>query len=268
MNRKIRDKVHAMANLWAGCLLLMGASALGGCRGNPSEAAGPESTTPAPPKVTAARVSLDVREADPLSADVWRNAAWTIFIAPMNTSATTPATRAAVLYDPANLYVAFICRKSPVADASSTDAVTLFLDTWGEGKELLEVSLDAAARVPVCTWHRSTKAAQPLENGAPDMTVPTNHYPDFKLSSAWSVVREGEEEGQAVWSAVLAIPLADLPVPLRAAASPGAHWKVNLVRTIKSTGGGNRLLQSNLSPIYINAQPVSPYRLADLELGQ
>jgi hypothetical protein len=263
-----------LASRWrllAAMVLVAGSSVqLMGCKGNTTSAAGVGRVVGKPPVVRAMTIQGDAAHADPLNAAIWQdsqNGPWLSLTAPTNTTRMTTRTEAKVLFDDQMLYVAFINEQEVTTTSAlgARDQVALFLDTTpaGKGMEMMEISVDSAGGPAVCTWIRSATPAVPLDDGSPDLGHPVSLIPNVSVPGLVSQVREGTKDGHAIWTAVIAVPINNLPLPLRTSALANARWKFNLVRTVK-TGGG--VLQSNLSPIQVNAQPVSPYRMADLEL--
>lgn len=253
---------------------LLGAVSLaltvGGCNGN-STSASPTTRPPVgiPPTVTAYFAPENVRTADPLGPGAWRSAAWTTLTAPANTLRTTATSRAAVLFDATTLYVAFINHRQPPAAVSLKDGVSLYLDTrtGADGREMIKVSVDATGE-PSCTWVRMSAPPAVRPDGSPDLGHPVSTIPDVTIPGLTARVGEGSFDGSPVWTAVVAIPLKTLPLPLRTSATPGAHWKFNLMRSVVTDWGTPRAeqLQANLSPVYVGAQEFAPNRLAELVL--
>jgi len=262
--------IFSPARLLAAALLTASTLSLfAGCKGNTTSAAMPERAIGTPPSVRAYPATGDIRAADPLSSPIWRNAPWLNLGAPANTTRTTALTSAAVLFDPGTLYVAFISEKQPTP--VSRDLVSLYLDTTSaaSGTEMVKIAVDEAGD-STCTWIRTSSAAERRPDGSPDFSHPVTSIPDVQLTGLWSRVGEGSHNGARVWTAVVAIPLKNLPLPLRASGNPGTHWKFNLIRNVVSGGGTPRVeqLQANLSPVHVGAQEFAPYRLADLVLAQ
>jgi hypothetical protein len=259
-----QTRIAAAALLAAASLSL-----LAGCKGNTTSAANLNRTVGAPPTVAARLATGDVQSADPLSSDLWRNATWMTLTAPANTARTTATSRAAILFDAANLYVAFVNVKQPTLDTSLRDAVSLYLDTTaaGDGREMIKVSVDAQGQ-PSCTWVRMASPPEQRPDGSPDLAHPVSTLPNQKIVGLWAKVGEGTMDGVPAWTAVVAIPLRNLPTPLRTTATAGAHWKFNLLRNVVSGLGTARAeqLQANLSPVYVGAQEFAPYRMAELVL--
>ncbi len=256
----------------AALLALVASAALfAGCKGNTTAAALPEPTVGKPPTIRATRLPSDhtddLRTKDPIANSLWQTAHWSHFVPPINAAGTTPPTTGAFLYDDAALYIAFVCQKSGTISGDAADTVSVYLDPHNEGKELLQISVNLETRASQATWYRSTLTAQPLENGAPDLALPIDRYPNVSLKGLSCDLRETTKNGVPEWTAVLAIPFRSLPGPLQAAPSESHPWKVNLIRTLCVVNNGRRVpqVQSNLSPVYMDAQYVSPYRLAELQ---
>jgi hypothetical protein len=261
-----RKNLHPFSLLFGGAILAC-APFLGGCKGNTTAAALPERIIPPPPVVTAYRTNYDPFDADPLSSETWNDAHWLIFTAPSNTTRSTAPTQAALLFDPSRLFVAFICEKEPLTDVAQ-DAVSMYLDTTsaGDGTEMIRVSVDSSGH-PSCTWIRSAVPAERRDDGSPDFGHPFSVIPNVQIAGLTAHVSQGMYNGKPAWTAVMAIPMRSLPLPLRTSVSPGAHWKFNLMRTIIAGEGGERI-QSNLSPVFVAGQEFAPYRLADLLLSE
>jgi len=253
------------AALWGVALIAVACAApLAGCKNNSSSAATVEHRAGKPPVVVAQFAPDSLLDAGPLSSPAWQNAAWSPLIAPANTSRTTAPTKAAVLFDAATLYVAVISALPTAPDPAGPDAVSLFLDTKGDGRELLQVSADSAGTTR-CAWIRSNVAIEPLDDGSPNLGYPLDVRPAYQLAGLNAQIRTGVFEGQPVWTLTLAVPVAGMPALMQVPPANDAHWKFNILRTYLADGAGQRaVMQSNLSPVYINAQTVSPYRMADL----
>jgi hypothetical protein len=260
-----QNLVRGCALLGATLMAVAGVTLLPGCKGNTSAAAGVDRRTGKPPVVVAraAGVSDGAGPADPLSSDVWREAEWWPLVAPANTLRTTPASRAAVLYDAGTLYVAVINELPAAGREAAQDTISLYVDTAGAGKEVLQVTTDARGATH-CAWIRSSIPVGPLEDGSPDIGHPLDIRPDLQVPGLAARVGEGLVEGRAAWTAVFSVPVAGLPPLMQIAPGTGVHWKFNVLR--KMTRGGEHT-QSNLSPVYVNAQAVSPYRMAELDFA-
>jgi hypothetical protein len=242
------------------------AALLSGCKGNTTSAATSGNGAPSPPPIVMAdRAPTSPLKADPLTDPQWLHADWAAFTAPANAARTTAPTRAAVLYDAANLYVAAICDNP----ASLHDQLAVFLDTTATGKEFIEITVDQAGQ-PAATWYRAAVAPTPHDDGSPNFAFPMGKIPDVSVPGMTAQVGAGQFQGRPAWTLVLAIPLKALPVPLIATPTPGAHWKLNILRTLaapsSTTASGSETLQSNLSSVYLGAQRVAPYRMAELNL--
>jgi len=246
------------------------AALLGGCKGNTTSAAIVEHRVGQPPIVIAQRATEDMRQADPLSSPAWQRAMMPLN-APANTPRTTAPTRGAVIYDDKTLHVAFICEKPTHTGGSAAecrDVVSLYIDPLSTGTELFQITVDSTGQAR-CVWSRCSEPAEPLEDGSPNLGLPVSVTLDVPVKGLWTKIGEGMDKGNAVWTAQLALPVAGLPTKLQVKPEVGTHWKFNLVRTFTTMNGKLPLdqAQANLSPFYVNAQAVSPYRLAELDFG-
>lgn len=244
-----------------------GVALLSGCKGNSTSAAILEKAVTPPPTMTAAPASGAPALADPLAELPWVVTGFAPFVSPLNTDRSTAPARAAVLYDANTLYVAFVC--DTAGAAPDQDTVSVYLDSTaaGDGTNMAQVTIRHTGETHF-TWVSSTTPAARRADGTPNFTHPLVLRPDFPVVGLAVKIRDAQDHGHKVWSAVVAIPLRQLPLPLRATAQPGARWKVNLLRTVNTdVAGSKQLLQSNLSPVFVNAQAVSPYRMADLFLS-
>jgi hypothetical protein len=244
------------------------AALLGGCKNNTSSAATPERRVGKPPVVRPQFAQGPLCDADPVSSPVWRAAAWWALAAPANTARTTAPAQGAVLFDEDTLYVAVINDLPPFTDADSRDAVALFLDTKGEGKELLQVTVDSSGQTQ-CAWIRTGAAIEPLADGSPNLGYPLDVRPNYPLAGLGVQVRQGVFEGRPVWTAVLAVPVAGMPALMQVLPAKDTHWKFNVLRMyMVGTGSRGDVMQANLSPVYVGAQAVSPYRMAELDFAR
>ncbi|HEY4330619.1 MAG TPA: hypothetical protein VGN88_12845, partial [Phycisphaerae bacterium] len=152
------------------------------------------------------------------------------------------------------------------------DVASIFLDTLTTGTEFLQVSINSTGTTE-CTWFRTSTAATPLDDGNPNMGHPVTATPKLAIKGLWSSVSTGTQDDKAVWTAQIALPIAGMPQRLQVQPLPNTTWKFNLLRLATprdiapGTGGRADQLQSNLSEVFPNAQPVSPYRLADLQFS-
>jgi hypothetical protein len=254
-------------------LVLIGTAALWAVHwGNMSSAAIPEHVISEPPTVVASAVpDAAGREelSDPLVGDAWNHAHWWTLSAPANTTRTTLPTRAAILYDSSTLYAAFVSEKA--ATPPSRDAVCVYLDSTatgqgaGEGTEFVRISVDSSGQA-ACTWLRISIPVEKRADAAPNMAQPVLTIPGVPIKGLEVKVSNATDRRAAVWTAVVAIPLKNLPSPLKTSAAPGMHWKINLLRNVTRTGEESEQLQANLSPVYVGAQDLTPYRMAELVL--
>ena len=265
MNRTERYKLLLV------CVAICAASSLAllsGCKGNASAAATYEKPVTAPPHIQAYQTLSDAHLADPLTSPVWTGAHWFTFTSPIGTDRTTAAASGTLLFDANTLYVGFISQKP--GHAFTQDMVSVYLDTsaLGNGAEMLQVAVNSEGRA-ACTWIRDAQPpTRAKDDGTPDTVHPSSKIPVDKVANLFTRIGEGTLNGEPVWTAVVAIPLNSLPGPLRATPTPGAQWKVNLLRTtmVGEPNANLEQLQANLSPVYVGQQAVAPYRMATLEL--
>ncbi len=259
--------LHKFFCISAGLLASGSLALLSGCKGNTSAAAAMERTVAPPPVVMAYPVGTSAL-VDPLSGGSWTNARWLPLLPPVNTERTTAPVSAATLYDATSLYVAFISNKP--AGNVAMDTVSVYLDSssGGTGADMLQVTINKEG-VTTCSWIRDAEPpVKARDDGSPDAFHPVSKIPNLGVAGLRVKTGESVQNGVAVWTAVVAIPLKSLPTPLRTMPVPGSHWKLNLLRTtvLGDTGSGSEQLQANLSPIYVASQAVSPYRMAELDL--
>jgi len=264
-------KAYKLFLLSASILAVGSLALLSGCKNNTS-AATLEKTIGPPPKLDIAPLAVNAPIANPLKDDAWQTAQWYLLIAPSNTLHTTPPTRAAMLYDENNLYVAFVSDKS--AAPISRDVVSIFLDSSAalDGTEIVKVEITPTGKT-ACDWIRSSvtadvRQAAAHENGVPDTTHPISDISNLPVKGLTAATESSSAVNDTVWTTVVTIPLQSLPLPLRSVGSPGTKWKINLLRSIitADTGTGSERLQSNLSPVYLAEQARCPYRMAEITL--
>ena len=268
MNGKAGFSFRVVTLLGLSLIAAGSAALLGGCKGNTTAAAVMEHRTGQPPVVKARRAAPAMQNADPLSNPVWQ-AAMLPLTAPTNTTRTTSPTRGAVFFDDAALYAAFICEKPAHAPAESKDVVSFYIDPLAQDTELFQITVDATGEAH-CAWLRCSRPAEPMEDGSPNLGHPVSVNVDVDVKGLVTKVREGTEEGHDVWAVQIMLPINGLPKTLRVPPAAGAHWKFNLVRTFTTLNGGHVVdqAQANLSPFYVNALAVSPYRMAELDFDE
>ena len=238
----------------------------------------------------AQQVEANPLESSPLVDPLWLKANWSRLVPPLNDNRSAAPTQVACAYDANNLYVAFVCASNEMYAGVArgkpweNDSVEVWLDTastpmmdeqgqpmpaHAAGCEVFRIVATPAGGA-YTYWYRSATPPQPQEDGTPNFAHPItmnpvalNKVPGLKVKFG-----NGTLDGQAAWTAVVALPLASLPKPLSTKPQPGAHWHANLIRNdwIKTPEGNRDLVQSNFAPIYQSAQAVSPYRMADLVL--
>jgi hypothetical protein len=200
---------------------------------------------------------------------VWANARWLPLVAPANTDRITAPVSAAVLYDAKYLYVAFISDK-PTGNFTM-DTVSIYLDSspTGTGADMLNLTLTPAGTL-TSAWIRDAEPpTKPRNDGTPDLFHPISRIPNITIAGLVAKTGHSLQNNHPVWTAVVAIPLKTLPLPLRSTPVAGANWKLNLLRTtlLPDTGAGIEQRQANLSPIFVGSQAVCPYRMASLTLA-
>jgi hypothetical protein len=201
---------------------------------------------------------------DPLASAAWQSAPWHTLTGALDDPRSGPPTRAALLYDAENLYVAFISE-----DAKPSDSVELWLDSSTDhvGKELLCLSVQPDA--PAATyWYRSQTPSQPLADGSPDRAHAITRFAK-EIAGLQTKNAHATSDGKPVWTVVVKLPLRSLPGPLSTQGTEGRHWLINLLRydIEPQTTGDPIVVQSNLAPIYRSSQPLSPYRMAEVVLS-
>jgi len=240
-----------------------------GCKGNSSPGPANQLSGTTLPALHAWPAATNLLAANPLTDAAWRKAPWVSLSLPLNDSRPVPPTRAAIMYDPKHLYVAFICSTTDDATrAPSDDTAELWLDTSaaGDGREFLSVIVNRQGSAAV-TWYRTDLAPQPNEDGSPNFLHPFRILSNYKVPGLQVKAAPGLVDGAPVWTATLDIPMFDLPTPLQSTPKPGASWRANLIRTnIVTTASRRAILQSNFAPVQAGAQSVAPYRMAELFL--
>lgn len=243
-------------------------AAVAGCTGGGS-AGGPAAGSPAsPPEIRVYQAMADPMESDPLGNPAWRSAPWYSLTGALNDPRSGPATRAALLYDADNLYIAFVSDAEPTPGGS--DSVEIWLDSSSahNGKELYSVDIKQDGGVSTA-WYRATSPAQPKADGSPDYSQPILQIANPVLAGLVAKPGKGSSDGRPVWTMVVKMPLHSLPGPLRTDGVEGARWRMNLLRynvEAPAAGGDPIVIQSNLAPIYQASQAVSPYRMAEVVL--
>jgi hypothetical protein len=248
----------------AATLCLAALAALAACTGGTSTGSSPGGSHSAPSVVQIFPAATDPMNADPLTNADWQSAPWHTLTGALDDPRSGPPTRAAMLYDAENLYVAFISE-----DAAAQDSVELWLDSSTDhlGKELFCVSVQPDAPADAC-WYRAQTAAQPLADGSPDRTRALTRFPK-QITGMQTKSAHASVDGKPVWTVVVKLPLALLPGPLSTQGTQGRHMLINLLRydVEPQASGAPVVVQSNLAPIYRFTQPLSPYRMAEVVLS-
>ena len=259
-----------------------------GCKEH-SAPASAGATLPPAPVLHAEAVTVNPLDCNPLTSSLWRRANWSHLVAPINDTRGAPPTQVACAYDATQLYVAFICADNevylgaPAKNPWERDSVELWIDTAAVPHVDSSGRPESAPRAAGCEvmrvvatpqgeaftyWYRAASPPKPRDDGSPDFTHPISMISNVQVQGLKVKAASGVLEGQRVWTAVVALPLAKLPAQMRTHPEAGAHWHANLIRNdwIKTSEGTHDLLQSNFAPVYQSAQAVSPYRMADLVL--
>ena len=245
-----------------------------GCKNNPPAVESGGAAPVAIPVLHALPASGEVLKAEVLTSPLWRGAAWMNLSPPLNDTRTTPSTRVACLYDAEKLYIAFAGATTEGRPGGTTAAVLLDSSKLQNGTEFFEISVDPEtvgdASIRGMVWHRPTLPPAPNPDGTVNYTIPVSRVTGFGIKDLQVVAGKGQVDGQAGWTVVFAIPMRTLPGPLKGTPAAGVHWRVNLLRQDELGGGlgaGRReVVQGNLSPVFLGAQAVMPYRMAELVL--
>ncbi len=228
---------------------------------------------------TAAGFSSAAIMTNPLHAPVWTNARFARLIPASGHRHGAGPTEAACLFGRTKLYVAFVCRGShiftrPAVQGSALwrqDCAEVWIDTSKKqnGTNFLEVIATPNGRTYAC-WHRTAAPPHPLRNGHPNFAHPFSRIA-WKMPGLVAVGGTGRWDGRRAWTVVVAIPLNQLPRPLRTQPYSGARWRINLLRyswVPKHAKQTRRtLFQSNLFPVERACQEFEPYKMGRLVLG-
>ena len=251
-------------------LCALGSLALfSGCKGNTSAAAVVDKTVSPPPHVQAYQTRIDPRNADPLTSILWTSAHWLPLVSPIGTERTTDTVYGAMLFDSNTLYVAFVSQK-PMTPCTQ-DVVSVYLDSsrQHDGSEIMQFAVNSVGHTS-CMWIRDAQPpTRAKDDGTPETFHPLSKIPaDSLVPELFTHTAQGMQNGQPVWTAVIAIPMQKLPRPLRAVPTAGSQWKINLLRTtlVGEISANMEPLQANLSPVFVGQQAVAPYRMATLNL--
>jgi hypothetical protein len=209
---------------------------------------------------------------DPMHSNRWAGARWYTLAGKRGIPA---ATQVAAYYTPNNLYVAINCVGSPAASPSVPlgqlwrhSCAEVWLDTTRHqtGMNFYEIVVAPDGRVNQ-VWHKSGSAPRPMANGQVNFDHPFASIPwktPGLLARTWPHLH-GPRPG---WSAVVRIPIKNLPRALANACRPGARYRINVLRyQWKYRSGTRRMRQSSLFPVGVGLQPFAPYRMGRLVLG-
>lgn len=259
------------AALAAVMLSVVAFAALGSCKNNPPAAETNGAPAAAIPVLHALPASGEVLKAEVLTSALWRGASWVNLSPPLNDTRTTPRTRVACLYDAEKLYIAFAGVNSEGRPGGTSAAVLLDSSKNQNGTEFFEITVDPEtvgdASIRGMMWHRPTLPPAPNPDGTVNYTIPISRVPGFGVKDLQVLAGKGQVDGQPGWTVVFAIPMKTLPGPLKGTPTAGVHWRVNLLRQDELSAGGRRdVVQGNLSPVFLGAQAVMPYRMSELVL--
>lgn len=238
-------------------------------------------TDHAAPTVLYARQATSAKNllSNPLNAPAWQQARFAIFEPATKHRHGAGPTEGAAVFGRNNLYVAFVCDARAVFSLPSAkgdglwrqDCAEVWIDTSKKqnGTNFLEIIATPDGRTYAC-WHRTASAPKPLADGKPNFGHPFSRI-DWPLPGLRVKTARGQWLGRPAWTAVLAIPLAELPRPLHTRPRPGDRWRINLLRyswVPKHAKQTHRTLyQSNLFPVERACQEFEPYRMGRIVLS-
>lgn len=273
-------KVRSLATFKTIGVLVMATmliSVWAGCKDNTAAVSSRHVPRPASRSVPSAFRALPVANnqtamVDPVHSNLWASARWYPLA---HVHGRPAASQAAAYYSPNNLYIAINAAGSAASSPSIPrsklwrhSCVEVWLDTTRRqtGMNFYEIVVAPNGRVNQ-VWHKSGSPPHPLENGSVDFDHPFASIPwktPGLVARTWPhlhTVKPG-------WSAVVKIPLKNLPRALASACRPGARYRVNILRyQWKHRHGSARLDQASLFPVGAGFQPFAPYRMGRLVLG-
>ncbi|MHB1846475.1 MAG: carbohydrate-binding family 9-like protein [Deltaproteobacteria bacterium] len=156
----------------------------------------------------------------------WKRAATVTLVRSLDGGPTKAKTQAKLLWDDANLYVAFVCEDKDIWSSYTKhdeplynqEAVELFVDADGDGKTYNELELSPA--------NVTFDAYFPARRQGMDMTwesgMKTAVVVDGTLNDPSDVDRG--------WTAELSVPIAKLAAVPHVPPLPGDRWRINLYR--------------------------------------
>ncbi len=209
---------------------------------------------------------------DPVRSNLWARARWYTLA---HVQGKPAATQAAAYYTPNNLYIAINAAGSAVSSASIPPAklwrhscAEVWLDTTRRqtGMNFYEIVVAPNGRVNQ-VWHKSGSPPHPLASGKVNFDHPFASIPwqtPGLVARTWPHLHTLKPG----WSAVVKIPLKNLPRALASTCRPGARYRINVLRyQWKHRHGTARLDQASLFPVAAGCQPFAPYRMGRLVLG-
>ncbi|GEM_PF-2452893 len=252
-------------------------SVLAGCKDNTAAVSSSRAPHPSSRSVpTAFRASpvpkRQVALADPMRSRLWARARWYTLAHVQGAPSTT---QTAALYTARNLYVAINCAGStasspaiPLSKLWRHSCAEVWLDTTHRqtGMNFYEIVIAPDGRVNQ-VWHKSGSPPRPLANGKVNFDHPFASIP-WKTPGLMARTWPHSHSLTPGWSAVVKIPLKNLPRALVSACKPGARYRINILRyQWKHQGGAAKLDQSSLFPVGAGCLPFAPYRMGRLVLG-
>ena len=263
-----------------GVVLLAGSllSVWPGCKdGSTDSASAPRRDGTARPLALEAQPLKNSQHAmsNPLAAQVWKNAQWFKLAKARSSRIAGAHTKIAAAFTPADLYVAIVATGPYQAAANAAadnlwrqDCSEIWLDTSRKqnGTNFLELVVSPTGRTHG-VWHRSSTAPTPTSSGAPDLNHPYSLIP-WNIQGLSVKIGTGSWRGRSAATAVVKIPIAGLPRPLRFISKSGGRFRVNVLRYIwrANAAGRRRLVQYSLFPVPLEAQAFTPYLMGRLAL--
>ena len=248
-----------------------------GCKDNNAAVSSGHAPRPSSRSVPSAFRALPVANGqtamvDPVRSNLWARARWYTLA---HVHGKPAATQAAAYYTPNNLYIAINAAGLPASSPSIPLAklwrhscAEVWLDTTHRqtGMNFYEIVVAPNGRVNQ-VWHKSGSPPRPLANGQVNFDHPFASIP-WKTPGLVARTWPHLHTLKPGWSAVVKIPLKNLPRALASACQPGARYRINILRyQWKHRHGSAQLDQSSLFPVGAGCQPFAPYRMGRLVLG-
>ncbi len=261
-------------------VVLMAASLVSvwpGCKDNSTAVRSTRSPRPSVASVPSAFRALPAPGHPKLLTDPTHSALWSVarWYALAHRHGQPASTSAAAYYTPKALYVAVNCTGTSDASAATPPA-KLWLHSCAEiwldssvkqnGTNFYEIVVAPDGRTNQ-VWHKSGSPPRPTAGGKINFNHPFASIPwktPGLVARAWPH-QMGATPG---WSAVVRIPLPQLPRSLGAACQPGSRYRINILRYVwRHVGRRASLHQADLFPVATGCQPFAPYRMGRLLLA-